>query len=51
VAAKLSALAVKRGSQDNVAVVLIDLGKVEWDKQGGGGGRLFGSFGSLFGGR
>ena len=45
VAAKMSALAVKRGSQDNVAVVVIDLGKVEWSKQGGGGflGNLFGS--------
>lgn len=51
VAARLSALAVKRGSQDNVAVVLIDLGKVDWSKQSAGGGGLFGSLGSLFGSR
>ncbi|KAL4422071.1 hypothetical protein ABPG77_001539 [Micractinium sp. CCAP 211/92] len=51
VAAKLSALAVKRGSQDNIAVVLIDLGKVDWSKQSAGGGGLFGSLGSLFGSR
>ncbi|KAL4458266.1 hypothetical protein ABPG75_013131 [Micractinium tetrahymenae] len=51
VAAKLSALAVKRGSQDNVAVVLIDLGKVDWSKQSNGGGGLFGSLGGLFGSR
>lgn len=46
VAAKLTALAVKRGSQDNVAVVVIDLGKVDWTKKASGGGL----FGSLFGG-
>lgn len=50
VAAKLSALAVKRGSQDNIAVVLIDLGKVDWSQQSSGGG-LFGSLGGLFGSR
>ncbi|EFN54425.1 hypothetical protein CHLNCDRAFT_36133 [Chlorella variabilis] len=47
VASKLTTLAVKRGSQDNIGVVLIDLGKVEWGKDAGGGGL----FGSLFGSR
>lgn len=47
----MSALAVKRGSQDNIAVVLIDLGKVDWSKQASGGGGLFGSLGSIFSSR
>lgn len=51
VAERLSALAVKRGSQDNVAVVLIDLGKVDWSKSNGGGNGLFGGLGSIFGSR
>lgn len=52
VAERLSALAVKRGSQDNVAVVLIDLGKVDWAKGGASnGGGLFGGLGSIFGSR
>lgn len=53
VAERLSALAVKRGSQDNVAVVLMDLGKVDWGSGVGanGGGGLFGGLGSLFGSR
>lgn len=41
---------MKRGSQDNIAVVLIDLGKVDWSQQSSGGG-LFGSLGGLFGSR
>lgn len=40
---------MKRGSQDNIAVVLIDLGKVEWGKDGGGSSGGF--FGNLFGSR
>ena len=51
VAERLSALAVKRGSQDNVAVVLVDLGKVDWSKASSGNGGLFGSLGSMFGSR
>lgn len=51
VAERLSALAVKRGSQDNVAVVLIDLGKVDWSKSNGGGNGLFSGLGSIFGSR
>lgn len=47
VAHKLTQLAVKRGSQDNIGVVLVDLGKVDWSQASGGGGL----FGSLFGSR
>lgn len=47
VAHKLTQLAVKRGSQDNIGVVLVDLGKVDWSQTSGGGGL----FGSLFGSR
>lgn len=50
-AERLSALAVKRGSQDNVAVVLIDLGKVDWSKSNGRGNGLFSGLGSIFGSR
>ena len=49
VAARLSALAIKRGSQDNVAVVVVDLGRVNWAAAGNGGGG--GLFGSIFGSR
>ena len=50
VAAKLAKLAVKRGSQDNVAVVLVDLGNVDWAAAGSGrGGGGMGFLGGLFG--
>jgi hypothetical protein len=50
IADRLSQLAVKRGSQDNITVILVDLGRVDWGKQGGGGS-LLGGLGSLFGSR
>ena len=52
VAEKLSALAVKRGSQDNVGVVVVDLGRTDWSAAGNGGGNgLFGGLTSIFGSR
>ena len=46
VAAKLSALAIKRGSQDNVGIVVIDLGRVDWSQQPAAKGLFGGLFGS-----